>query len=132
MLKKLLNREVNGTSVYTLTHTYILLALMLCIVLMFSMAAAGISIAKEHGEITVVASMILVLSVGIAFVTLDCLSDRVSLADLLKKPFGYSWRQWGLMVSGLAVALVVGPYLCPDEDDEKNRSLRMARIGGGH
>lgn len=130
MLKNLLNKKVNGTSVYALTEMYIMLALAISIVAMLGMAAAGISMKQEHAGMAIFATMGVLVSIGIAFLTLDCLSDRVRLREMAKKPFGYSWAQWGLMFSGLAVALVVGPYLYVDEDDKKNGMARMAGMGG--
>ncbi len=130
MLKKTTNKDLNRRAVTTWAQTYMMLALVLCIVAMLGMAAAGISIAQEQAQMTVVATMGVLVSIGIAFLLLDCVSDTGRYEELLKRPFGFSWTQWGLMCSGIAVALVVGPFLNVEDDEEKKAMLRVAAGAG--
>ncbi len=130
MLKRPLSKDLNPRTVSTWAQTYMMLALVLCIVAMLGMAAAGISIAQEQAQMTVVATLGVVVSIGIAFLLLDCVSDTGQTSDLFKKPFGYSWTQWGLMCSGIAVALVAGPTINTEDDEEKNSKLRVAAGAG--
>lgn len=130
MLNKIANKDLNRRTVSTWAQTYMMLSLVLCIVAMLGMAAAGISIAQEHAQLTVVATMSVLVAIGIAFLILDCVSDSASAAESLKKPFGFSWKQWGLMCSGIAVAFIVGPFINGEDDEDKKALLRVAAGAG--
>lgn len=124
---KVMNKPLHVASATTWARTYILLSLVVCIAVMFCMAAAGYYIAEEHTPMAVISTLGVLITIGLAFIALDHINDCRDFRDLLKKPFGYSWKQWGLMCSGLAVAIAAGPFLvAADQDEDKNRLMRVA------
>jgi hypothetical protein len=128
MSKKIINKPVTQNWDSNSARTYILFSIIVCIIVMFGMAAAGFCVAQDCAPCALAWTLGVLMSIGVAFVFLEQVGDGKDIKEVIRRPLGWSWAQWGLLFSGVTVALVVTPLLPADSDDEKKG--KVARVAG--